>query len=89
MTFFYHSYLTFCHFMSITNETRHIKWQETCKCKSRLHASVCNNKQIWNNDKCRCQCKKLIAKGVCDKIFIWNPNTCDWECDKCWKIFRL
>ena len=28
-----------------TNETRHIKWHETCKCKCRLDASVCNNKQ--------------------------------------------
>ena len=25
-----------------TNETRHIKWHETCKCKCRLDASVCN-----------------------------------------------
>ena len=28
-----------------TNEARHIKWHETCKCKYRLDASVCNNKQ--------------------------------------------
>ena len=26
--------------MSRTNETRHIKWHETCKCKCRLDASV-------------------------------------------------
>ena len=38
--------------MSRTNETRHIKWHETCKCKCRLDASVCNNKQCWNEDKC-------------------------------------
>ena len=38
--------------MSRTNETRHIKWHETCKCKCRLDAIVCNNKQRWNNDKC-------------------------------------
>ena len=31
--------------MSKTNETRHIEWHETCKCKCRLDASVCNNKQ--------------------------------------------
>ena len=31
--------------MSRTNETRHIKWHETCKCKCRLDANVCNNKQ--------------------------------------------
>ena len=23
-------------------------------CRCRLDASVCNNKQGWNNDKCRC-----------------------------------
>ena len=31
--------------MSTTNETRHIKWHETFKCKCRLDASVFNNKQ--------------------------------------------
>ena len=30
--------------MSKTNETRHIKFHETCKCKCRLDASACNNK---------------------------------------------
>ena len=38
--------------MSRTNEARHIKCHETCKCKCRLDASVCNKKQRWNNDKC-------------------------------------
>ena len=38
--------------MSRTNETRHIKWHEMCKCKCRLDASVCNYKQRWNDDKC-------------------------------------
>ena len=50
-----------------TNETRHIEWHETCKCKYRLNASVCKNKQRWNDDKCWCECKELINKGVCDK----------------------
>ena len=31
--------------MSRTNETRHIEWHKTCKCKCRVDASVCNNKQ--------------------------------------------
>ena len=49
-----------------TNETRHIKWHETCKCNCRLDGSVCNNKQRWNDDKCRwCECKELIEKSVC------------------------
>ena len=50
-----------------TNETRHIECHETCKCKCRLDASVCNNKQRWNDDKCRCECKESIDKGVCQK----------------------
>ena len=68
--------------MPRTNQTRHIKWHETYKCKCRLDASVCNNKQRWNDDKCRCECKELINKGVCDKGFIWNPSNCECECDK-------
>ena len=43
--------------MSRTNERRHIEWHETCKCKCRLDGSLCNNKQRWNEDKCRCECK--------------------------------
>ena len=68
--------------MSRTSETRHIEWHETCKCKCRLHESVCNNKQRWINDKCRCECKELIDKGVCDKGFVWNPSNCERECHK-------
>ena len=68
--------------MSRTNETRHIKWHETCKCECRLDASFCNNKQLWNDDKCRCECKELIDKGVCDKGYAWNPSNCECECDK-------
>ena len=60
--------------LSRTNETRHIGWHETCKCKCRLDASVCNIKQRWNDDKCSCECKELSDKGVCDKKFIWNPS---------------
>ena len=32
--------------MSRTDEKRHIEYHETCKCKGRLDASVCNNKQM-------------------------------------------
>ena len=41
------------HLISRTNETRHTKHHETCRCMCRLDAIVCNNKQCWNNDKCR------------------------------------
>ena len=68
--------------MSRTNETRSIKWHETCKCICRLNEIICNNKQRWNKDKCRCECKKLTDKGVCDKGYIFNPSNCECECDK-------
>ena len=61
---------------------RRIEWYETCKCKYRFNNSACNNKQLWNDDKCRCECKELIDKGVCDKGFIWNPSNCECECYK-------
>ena len=60
--------------MSRTNETRYIKRHETCKGKCRLDASVCNIKQLCNDDKCKCECKGLIDKGVFDKVSIWNPS---------------
>ena len=41
--------------MSRTNETRHIKQHETCNYKCRLDASVCNNKQRWNDNNCMCK----------------------------------
>ena len=68
--------------MSRTNETIHIEWHKTCKCKCRLDASVCNNKQRWSENKCRCKGKELIDKGMCDKGFIWNSSICDCERDK-------
>ena len=57
--------------MSRTNETRHMKLHETCKCKCRLDAG-----------KRMCECEELIDKGICDKGFIWNPSNCKCECDK-------
>ena len=66
--------------MSKNNETRHIKWYETCIC--RLDKIIYNNKQRCNQDKCRCECKELIDKGICDKGFFWNPSNCECECDK-------
>ena len=68
--------------MSRTNETKFIKWHESCKCICRLNAIVCNNKQRWNKNKCRCECKELIDKGTFEKGFIWNPSNCECECDK-------
>ena len=63
------------------NETRHMTWHKTCKCICRLTASVCNNRQRFNEDTRRYECKELIDKG-----FIWNPSTCKCECDKLCRI---
>ena len=65
-----------------TNEIRHIEWHETCKYKCRLNASVYNNKQWWNKDKCRYECKELIDKGICNKRFFLNPSNFDCECNE-------
>ena len=46
--------------MSLTNETRHIKWHESCRCICRLDGIICNSKQRWNEDKCKCECKELV-----------------------------
>ena len=68
--------------MQSANETKQIVRHGTCKCVCRLTSAVCNNKQIWNNEKCRCECKEfLIDKGIYDKGFIWNPSNCICECD--------
>ena len=68
--------------MSRSNKTKCIKWHETCKCKCMIDASVCNNKQRWNEDKCRRESKELIDKGICDKGFNWIHSNCECECDK-------
>ena len=65
-----------------TNETKIITWHETCKWECRLDAIVCNNKQRWDNEKCRCEWKELTHKGICDRDFIWNPSNCEFECNK-------
>ena len=71
---------------SRTNGTRHIKLHKTCKYICRLDKIICNNKQRWNEDKCRCECKELNDKGVCDKGHVCNPSNCECECDKSWSI---
>ena len=68
--------------MSWSNQTKQIKWHESCKYECRLNSIVCNNKQRWNEDKCKCECKELVETQECDKGFIWNPSNCNCECDK-------
>ena len=69
--------------ISWSNQTRHIEWHETCKCKCRLDGTVFNNKQRWNEEKCRCESREeLNDKERCDKGFLRNPSNCNCECDR-------
>ena len=54
------------------NETRKI-WHKNCKCICRFTKAVCNNKQEWNENKCKCTYKEdLIDKLVSDKGYIYE-----------------
>ena len=69
-------------FLMRLNETRNILWHESCKCVCKLNSSVCNNKQIWNDDTCRCDCNEDSSDIIsCDKGYTWNPSTCEYQCD--------
>ena len=70
-------------FLMRLNETRNVLWHESCKYVCKLNSSVCNNKQIWNDDTCRCDCNEDFA-GVlsCDKGYAGNPSICECQCDK-------
>ena len=70
-------------FLMRLNETRNVLWHESCKCVCKLSSSVCNNKQIWNDDTCRCDCNEDFAGIItCAKGYMWNPSTCECQCDK-------
>ena len=69
-------------FLMRLNETRNVLWHESCKCICKLNSSVCNDKQIWNDDTCRCDCNEDFAGVVgCDKGYTWNPSTCECQCE--------
>ena len=69
-------------FLMRLNETRNVLWHESCKCVCKLNSSVCNNKQIWNDDTCRCDCNEDFAGIInCNKGYMWNPSTCECQCD--------
>ena len=71
------------HFLIRLNETRNVLWHENCKCVCKLNSSVCNSKQIWNDDTCRCDCNEDFAGIIsCAKGYMWNPSTCKCQCDK-------
>ena len=46
--------------LSKTNKMRCASWHEACRCKYRLDAIVCNDRQRWNSDKCRYELLQLL-----------------------------
>ena len=69
-------------FLMRLNETRSVLWRESRKCVCKLNSSVCNNKQIWNNDTCRRDCNEDFASIInCTKGYMWNPSICECQCD--------
>lgn len=59
-----------------------MSWYETCTCKSRLDASISNDRQRWNIDKCKCQCEELIDKDGSDDGFNLSLSLCECQCNK-------
>ena len=45
--------------ISQKNFSKNITFQESCKCGCLLDEKVCNNKQKWNEEKCRCECLEV------------------------------
>ena len=65
------------------NETRNVLWHKSYKCVCKLNSSVCNSKQIWNDDTCRCDCNEDFAGIInCNKGYMCNPSTCECQCNK-------
>ena len=62
--------------ISQQNTTKQTKWHESCECVCRLNLIACNNKQKWNEDKCRCEC---LFDKKCDHDFVWNASNCEFE----------
>ena len=48
-----------------------------------LDEKVCNNKQKWNENKCRCQCLEIEE---CNDNFSWNVVNCRCEFKKVAKL---
>ena len=53
--------------MSRTNETRHIEWHKTCKCRCKckelIGKGMYNKGFIWNPSNCEFECDKLCDVG--------------------------
>ena len=65
--------------ISQKNVLKNISFHESCKCDCLLDEKVCNNKQKWNEEKCRYECLQIKD---CDIGFSWNVSNCICEMKK-------
>ena len=68
--------------LSKTNETKNIKWNETCKCKSRLHRNVItNNARIMRNadpNVKNCLVMEVVIEDLFGILVIVNVNVINY-----------
>ena len=55
------------------NKTKSVKFHESYKCDCLLNSTVCNDKQKWNNNKCRCECLRIEN---CEDDYFWDVINC-------------
>ena len=65
--------------ISRKNVLKNISFHQSGKCGCLLNEKVCNNKQKWNEEKCRCECLEIKA---CEIGFSWNTVNCSCEIKK-------
>ena len=65
--------------ISKKNVLKNISFHQSCKCGCLLDGKVCNNKQKWNEEKCKCECLEIKE---CDTGFSWNVSNCSCEMKK-------
>ena len=58
---------------------KNISFHQSCKRGCLLDETICNNKQKWNESKCRCECLEIKD---CDVGFSWNVTSCSCEMKK-------
>ena len=65
--------------ISRKNVLKNISFHQSCKCDCLLDEKVCNNKQKWNEEKCRWECLEIKDRDI---DFSWNVVNCSCEMKK-------
>ena len=60
--------------ITLTNETKSIKWHKTCKCICRLNEIICNNEQRWIKINVDVNLKNQLIKDLFGILVIVSVN---------------